>query len=161
MNYITVYEATKEPFPTAAFICFFSSILCITLFIIIKRNSVMAWVFTLLSLIIGVFLIIVGIWAVSDHKKEYIEILQKYKNGYYLTVEGEIEKFHPMPPEQHDSEHFYVNKVYFDLPSISPYGYSKCKNFGGDIKGNGQMVKIRYINYNDENVIMKLEIEYP
>jgi hypothetical protein len=161
MKYITIYEVTKETFPMAAFVCFLFSALCIAMFFLIKRNSFMAWIFTVLALIIGIFLIVVAFWALSDHQKQTNELLKTYQNGNYLSVEGKVENFHAKPPEGHDSEHFNIGEVYFDLPAPSSYGYSKCKNFGGDIKGDGQLVKIRYINYNGENVIMKLEIASP
>lgn len=81
-----------------------------------------------------------------------------YKNGNYEIVEGYVENFVPMPYEGHSYESFEINGVKFSYSDYSiTFGYNNAKSHGGVIDGNGQHLKLGYVNYNDENVIVYIE----
>lgn len=91
---------------------------------------------------------------------DYYNIQKIYNDRNLLIVEGEVEDFIPMELEGHSSESFTVNGVNFTYSrSVPTYGYHLAKVDGGYIKGNGQKIKIHYVNYNNNNLILKLEIE--
>lgn len=86
-------------------------------------------------------------------------IIDTYQKGNALTVEGEIENFHPMPEDLHDTESFTVDGVEFYYGSHNQeYFYSKCAFEGGYIKHNGQKVKLWYVVYNEENYIVRVDL---
>ena len=89
---------------------------------------------------------------------EYKNVTVEYKNGKYNTISGYVENFDPMPPHGHKEETFTINGVGFAYSDYSTIqGYNNAKSKGGVITGNGQHLKIRYINYNDSNRIMYIE----
>lgn len=91
---------------------------------------------------------------------DYYNIQKIYNDRNWLIVEGEVEDFIPMELEGHSSESFTVNGVNFTYSRSAPtYGYHLAKVDGGYIKGNGQKIRIHYVNYNNNNLILKLEIK--
>ena len=90
---------------------------------------------------------------------DYSFIKKSYHNNDYSVVEGVIENFIPMKIEGHSQESFIVNEIEFSYNRSNPtYGYHLPKIDGGHITGNGQYVKISYITYNSQNIIIKLEL---
>ena len=87
-------------------------------------------------------------------------IYKDYINGKYqiYTVEGLVSQFHPEPLSGHDTEHFYVENVYFEYSTGTTLPQPKTKVHGGQITGDGQNVRITYISYNSSALIVKLEI---
>ena len=92
--------------------------------------------------------------SLNMHKK----IAKQYEIGNYEIVEGLVENFEPMPYEGHGDESFEINGVEF---SYSDYrkicGYNNAKSHGGVIEGDGQHLKIGYIDYDKENIIVYIE----
>lgn len=88
----------------------------------------------------------------------YKNVVGAYKNGDYEIVEGYVQKFIPMPYEGHSDESFEINGVKFAYSDYSiQSGYNNAKSHGGVIKGNGQHLKIGYVSYNNENIIVYIE----
>ena len=98
--------------------------------------------------------VIMGVSAVKD----YQQVVVAYEEGNYKTVVGEVEKFTTMTPEGKGYETFEIDGVYFSYSdNIIHQGYRNSKTFGGVIKGDGQQLKIGYIEKNGENIIVYIE----
>ena len=105
---------------------------------------------------VGAFIaqIIMGLSAMN----EYQQIVVAYEEGNYQTVVGEVEKFTTMTSEGKGYETFEIDGVYFSYSdNIIHQGYRNSKTFGGVIKGDGQQLKIGYIETNSENIIVYIE----
>ena len=98
--------------------------------------------------------IIMGISAVND----YQQVVVAYEKGNYKTVAGEVENFCPMPYEGHGEESFDINGIYFSYSDfVVQQGYHNAKSHGGVISGDGQLLKIGYVEKNQENIIVYIE----
>ena len=84
-------------------------------------------------------------------------IVVAYQNGDYETVEGPVEDFSPRMLMEHGSETFTVDGVTFDCPTVREYGYDKTYGDGGVIRWNGQVVRIGYVTYKGEHVIVLIQ----
>ncbi len=86
----------------------------------------------------------------------YKETVVAYINGDYEIIEGYVQDF--IPYVQGRDESFTINNVSF---SYSDYdiqqGYNNTKSHGGVITGNGQHLRIGYVNYNCKNIIVYIE----
>ena len=87
-------------------------------------------------------------------------VYDEYKKGNYFTVEGEIVNYDTSVDiageTQYDS--FEVSGVVFFAPGgTTQWGYPFTQSDGSPLK-NGIKVKIRYVPYKYENVIMYLEL---
>lgn len=105
---------------------------------------------------IGIGIFLLSTIGMSMEHKEYKE---KLANDDVFVVEGYVEKFHPMPYEGHDTEHFEINGVHFEYSDYSiTNGYHKSAPHGGVITQNGQHLKIKYVidefEESNENVIL-------
>lgn len=103
---------------------------------------------------IGLF-VLVTIGMVMDH----MDYKQSLTSNNVRVVEGYVEKFHPMPYEGHDTEHFEINGVYFEYSDfVMGNGYHQATSHGGVIDGDGQYLKIKYIEEEydgiKENIIL-------
>ena len=101
-------------------------------------------------------LLVCGI-VITSQINMYQNIVVAYEEGRYMTVEGYVEDFTPMPAEGHAHETFQINGVLFDYSdNTALQGYNNTKVYGGVISSNGQHLKIRYIYYEpwDCNVIV-------
>lgn len=88
----------------------------------------------------------------------YKNVVGAYKTGDYEIVEGYVQNFIPMPYEGHSDESFEINGVKFTYSDYSTQsGYNNAKSHGGVIKGDGQHLKIGYVYYNNENIIVYIE----
>ena len=58
----------------------------------------------------GCILIIFLLNIMRGKTNNFIEIS---KDGRMKVVEGQVENFHPMPMDGHDTENFYVGGIYF------------------------------------------------
>ena len=87
------------------------------------------------------------------------KVYDEYIAGNYQEVEGYITDY-IIPredPPGNISDSFWVNDVYFVIPGFcSPWGYPLTQSEGGQLQ-EGMYVRIRYIPYKWENVIMKIE----
>lgn len=81
-----------------------------------------------------------------------------YYEGNYEIVEGYVENFIPRPVNGHAMETFSINGIKFSYSEgvIKP-GYRKTYYHGGCITGNGQQLKIGYINYGSDKAIIYIE----
>lgn len=91
----------------------------------------------------------------------YRKTVIAYRNDDYQIVEGYVENFDPMPYGGHKDETFEINGVKFGYSDYTiMIGYHNTKSHGGVIRDNGQYLKIGYIQYNNENIIVYIE-EFP
>lgn len=98
--------------------------------------------------------IIIGACAVRD----YQQIIVSYQAGDYETVEGPVAHFTPMPYEGHGLESFEIDGVYFEYSDyVIQQGYHNTRSHGGVISGDGQNLKIGYIELNKKNYIVYIE----
>ena len=98
--------------------------------------------------------IIMGVSAVKD----YQQVVVAYEEGNYKTVAGEVENFCPMPYAGHGEESFEINGIYFSYSDfIIQQGYHNAKSHGGVISADGQLLKIGYVEKNNENIIVYIE----
>ncbi|MBR5272881.1 MAG: hypothetical protein IKU25_05740 [Clostridia bacterium] len=96
--------------------------------------------------------------SIISHINMYKNVVGAYKTGDYEVVEGYVQNFIPMPYEGHAEESFEINGVKFAYSDyIIQSGYNNTKSHGGVIKGDGQYLKIGYVYYNDENIIVYIE----
>lgn len=90
----------------------------------------------------------------------YSETVGAYRSGEYMTVEGYVENFDPMPHSGHKNETFEINGVKFSYSdyNIRP-GYNNARSHGGVIRGDGQHLKIGYVYINESygNIIVYIE----
>lgn len=84
-------------------------------------------------------------------------VYNNYNNNNYNIVSGEVTMFIAGSSDYSKVESFYVNNVKFEYSNSNYCGYNKTKNEGGIITGNGQKLKIGYINYKSENIIVSIE----
>lgn len=114
-----------------------------------------AWFFSgLIAAVAFVAQIIMGASAVKD----YQQIVVAYQKGQYETVTGEVKNFTTMTPEGKGQEAFDIDGVHFSYSdSIVQQGYHNSKPFGGVIQGEGQKLKIGYVEKNGENTIVYIE----
>ena len=77
----------------------------------------------------------------------YSKMEKFYKQGKVKTVEGFVSNYSPMNIEDHDSnETFMIDSVAFSYSDyIAIDGYNNTCVNGGLICGNGQVIKIEYI----------------
>lgn len=81
-----------------------------------------------------------------------------YRNGDYQIVEGYVENFDPMLRGGHKYETFEINGVKFGYSDYTVMiGYHNTKSHGGVITHNGQYLKIGYVCYGNENIIVYIE----
>jgi hypothetical protein len=108
---------------------------------------------------------IVGLFSsilIASEISMYSKVVGAYERGDYQIVEGYVENFDPMPSNGHSKESFEINGVYF---SYSDYevrqGYHNAKSHGGVISGDGQYLKIGYVQpypfSRNDNVIVYIE----
>jgi len=110
----------------------------------------------------GIFISLVSLISITSEISMYTKVVGAYRRGEYEVVEGYVENFDPMPYEGHSNESFEINGVYF---SYSDYeiqqGYHNAKSHGGVISGDGQYLKIGYVQpypfSRNDNVIVYIE----
>ena len=90
---------------------------------------------------------------------EHQQVVVAYEEGNYQTVVGKVENFTTMtPPQGKGYETFEIDGVYFSYSdNIIHQGYRISKTFGGVVNGDGQQLKIGYVEKNGENIIVYIE----
>ena len=93
---------------------------------------------------------------------EYNNTVGAYRHGQYEIVKGYVENFDPMPYEGRGHESFEINGVLFSYSNYEiQQGYHNAKSHGGVISGNGQYLKIGYVQpyalSKERNVIVYIE----
>lgn len=109
----------------------------------------------------GIFVLVITVFIVVQKIDEYKKVAVAYDNDNYRIVEGYVKSFDPMPYSGHKHESFEVNDVRFEYSDFEvTIGYHNAKSHGGVIKGDGQYLKIGYVNYWSRNHIVYIE-EFP
>lgn len=117
----------------------------------IKIVKIICWCFALMALLDG----IVSTYMLYDMYKKTVVA---YQNDDYQIVEGYVENFDPMPYGGHKYETFEINGVKFKYADYRiMVGYHNAKSHGGVIKRDGQYLKIGYVRYGNENIIVYIE----
>ena len=83
-----------------------------------------------------------------------------YNSKNRKTVEGLVQNYHPAPAGGHQSESFTVEGVNFEFydNDLADPGYHTAAVNGGVIKAQ-EYVMLTYVNYYDNKVILKIEVE--
>ena len=115
--------------------------------------------FKWLGWIVGVFCFLLFVSILVAHIGDYSEKKNAINNDQVLVIEGYVEKYHAMPFEGHDTEHFEINGVYFEYSNFELYnGYNRPACYGGVVTENGQYLKIKYItDITGKNIILYIE----
>ena len=164
MRYTTIYEA--KPFYGVSWTFIVVVLLFIVLLILgiimCNKNPNGRIIDKLGPFIVDVVLLVVIISTIYSGLDSKIKVYDKFANGNYLTADGIIEKYEEIKGISNEIKYdqFQVNDVIFYVPSgTTCWGYPLKQSEGGVLKNNLK-VKIYYINYKYENVIMKLELEH-
>ncbi|MBQ3004499.1 MAG: hypothetical protein IJD88_01070 [Clostridia bacterium] len=116
--------------------------------------------------IAGIVVFVVCIGLFSLYTANIVILHQNYQtrleNDDVCVVEGYVEEFYPMPYEGHDTEHFYIDGVYFEYSDYNiTNGYHKTASHGGVITHNGQHLKIKFVEEEfdgvKQNIILQIE----
>ena len=107
-------------------------------------------------------LVFTGVFALMgvayiDQKREYEAVVLAYERGDYEVVEGPVENFIPQPREKHAAESFEIDGVVFKYPIGHHYGYDKTYYEGGVIRWEGKILRIGYIPYKGDNLIVLIQ----
>lgn len=117
----------------------------------------------LLALINTIVIVCLSVLLIVGYKSDLDEhqtVVEGYRNGNYLIVEGEVESFSPMSQFGHDCESFEVDGVQFSYSSyVKSFAYNQPLVEGGVITGNGQYVRIGYIEFDGVNHIVLIQSE--
>lgn len=156
--YKVVYEAKSFYGVNTAFAVFCAVVILMIILLLVFWKKVDVGVRCLISSVIAfmIFIISCQIYTAIDARNS---IYDEYKNGKYLLVEGTISNYtlaeegEPNLPDRFD-----VNGVEFQVPGFVSYWGYPLKRVNGGILENGINVRICYVSYKFENVIMKLEI---
>ena len=164
MDYKTVFEATEKSFEVFSLIPVIFVLVGLIIAINVIRNKPKSDPKRKKTIIIGfiisgfaLLLSLVTVPPALNAKKEAQRILD---NKEYKVIEGEIENFDPMPYDGHAEESFTVNGVYFEYSDYrSSLGYNNAASHGGVIKANGQEVRLSYVEIDNKNQILKIEVK--
>jgi hypothetical protein len=156
MKYNTIFEI--EPF----FIDTIHLIMCIFCLFLIgyviysfkKKLPIINKILSTVMLSVSIF---ITAYTISTSNTVALELYNMMKNNECEIVAGEVEEFHTPSIYGHDQESFFINNVYFKYSNSVEVGYSKTRNFGGVVTGNGQYLRITYVQIEEENVILKIE----
>ena len=123
----------------------------------LKRLRVGYWALILVGVV--AFSAIAGLMGMTyvSRKQEYDAIVVAYRNGDYEVIEGPVENLKPRPREGHAAESFEVGGVLFEYPIGYTYCYDKTYYEGGVFRWEGKNVRIGYITYKGDNLIVRIE----
>ena len=153
-----IYEAQLSYGINFPFIIFGIITVLLIVLLIVFRNKVDIGVKCLISLIIVFFLFIISCLVYSEVDAK-LGVYNKYKAGEYSVVEGTIQNYtfneDAFGDVKYDS--FSIEEQYFSVPGFaSCWGYP-LKRVDGGVLEDGLSVRICYIPYKCENIIMKIE----
>lgn len=157
MMYTTIYEAKPNYGISPIFIIF--TIICLiivrSLIKSFKTEELPARIFFVLCITTMLIVFMSTIYGYFDSK---ILVYGKYVNGSYSTIVGKIKNYEPNTDGSQLPDRFDVEDNNFFVPGFTTiWGYPLRQRDGGVLK-NGLNVRVCYIKYKFENVIMKLEI---
>ncbi|MCD7777384.1 MAG: hypothetical protein LUH47_02630, partial [Clostridiales bacterium] len=82
-----------------------------------------------------------------------IKIYSQYKSGNFTEVSGAVKNFQTSDTE----ESFTLDGVEFSYKNGKGKGYNLVQSQGGVIKGDSQLIYIRYVEFGDKKVICYIE----
>ena len=155
--YKVIYEA--KPFygvnPAFVILCVITVLITLILIALWRKFDIGSRFFFLFILIFFIFIISCQAYTSIDAKRK---VYDAYVAGECLKVQGVISDYtlaEEGQPNLPDS--FYVDGVEFSVPGfVSAWGYPLNRVNGGILE-DGMCVRICYIPYKFENVIMKIE----
>lgn len=152
-----LYEAELFYGINPAFIVFFIITIIMFTLLVVFRKRVDRGVRYFISFIIAFFVFILScqVYTAIDAKNK---VYDEYQSGNYLVVEGIISGYTTAEKGQANlPDYFCVDNVEFQVPGfVTSWGYPLKRDEGGVLE-NGMNVRICYIEYKFENVIMKIE----
>lgn len=159
MNYNVIFEIEPYFVDTIHIIMGFLCLLFVC-YVVYSFKNKLPVINKILSIVVLLVFIFITVFTLSTSNSVSLELYNMMKNGECEVISGEVENFHTPSFYGHDQESFYINNVYFEYSNSVEVGYSKTKVFGGVITGNGQQLRITYVNFEDQNVILKIEELY-
>ena len=156
--YKKIYEAT--PFygvhPAFVIFCVITFLIILLVIVFWKKVDTGVRCFTSAIIVFLLFIIFCQAYTSIDTK---CKVYNVYVAGEYLTVQGVISDYTLAEEGQLNlPDSFNVDGVEFSVPGfVSAWGYP-LKQVDGGVLEEGMYVRIRYIPYKFENVIMKIEI---
>jgi len=168
MEYITIYEYTPEATNLLQVAPLFIFILLGfgMVFYYMKSYSFLRQFLVFFGYLMGIIasimmiVMLVRIPEILSEERKFKNVIRQ-KN--YKVVEGKIERFSNYNESGHVFERFIVNEVRFEYSD-----YILGKGFNHTSKNNGPILKIHqedrrvrisYIRKDDDNLILKLEVE--
>ena len=155
--YKLIYESAPSygvAIPFAIF-CIITCLIFLLLIVLWRKFDIGSRLLISFILIFFIFIILCQIYTSFDAKRK---VYDAYIAGEYLMVHGIISDYtlaEEGQPNLPDS--FYVDGVEFSVPGfVSAWGYPLNRVNGGILE-DGMCVRICYIPYKFENVIMKIE----
>ncbi|MBQ9926745.1 MAG: hypothetical protein IJO65_02100 [Lachnospiraceae bacterium] len=99
-----------------------------------------------------------GVVTVISQTKMYRAVVGAYKSGNYQILEGYVENFVPYSRNPYHPESFELAGVQFEYDiAVAIPGYHDSPPQGDIIKRNGQHLRIGYVNYHGDNIIVYIE----
>ncbi|MGM9645336.1 MAG: hypothetical protein ACI3XS_01410 [Eubacteriales bacterium] len=159
MDYTVIYEAGMPNGISIPFIVIVLSFIAMTVWgIILFRNKSGSVKNKIFPFIVAAVLLIVIVACIVNFMSSYYNVWKAYTGGEGLVAEGTIENYEVVEGRS-EIDYFEVNGVEFSVPGYaSEFGYELRKS-DGSILDSGVKVRITYVKYKTENVIMKLEVE--
>ena len=112
---------------------------------------------TIMELLVLIVFFTTMIYTSAEQYLASRELFNTLNSNNCFVAEGMVDNFHTSTVFGHESEAFTINGIKFEYSNSIEPGYSKTKQFGGCIKGNGQLLKISYITIDEKNIILRIE----
>lgn len=153
-----IYEAKPYYGLNPAFVvfCIVTIIVAIILFAFWKKVDIGVRCFVSFIIVFFLFVICCQIYT-GIHS--WYNIYRAYVLGNYTIAEGTIDEYTFAEEGQPNlPDRFSVGGVCFQAPGfVSSWGYPLKSSDGGVLK-DGMVVRIHYVSYKYENVIMRIEL---
>lgn len=154
----TLYEAqNKSSFPWLILVV--GGLICIVLIFIAlshwKHKSIGEKLFIIVPIVV------IGIYLAWIYQCLTVpDFYSQYRNGEFQICEGVIEEYRPALVEGDAVDRFSVNGMSFLISDSPLYGYGyPLRQMDGGVLKEGMNVRICYIQYEFQNVIMRIEVE--
>ncbi len=110
----------------------------------IKKDYIFAKLFIPIFLLFG---LLISSFMTYSRTVSYLELKDILQNKTYKVIEGMVQNFQQMPYSGHQNESFEVNSIRFEYSDYTGnnYFFKNTKSHGGPITGEGQKVKIYYL----------------
>ena len=156
--YKEVYEAKPFYGVNPAFVIFCITALLAVLLVIVfwKKIDIGVRCLSIAIIVFMLFIVSCQVYTAIDAKHK---VYNAYIAGEYLTVQGVISDYTLAEEGQPNlPDRFYVDDIPFSVPGfVSAWGYP-LKHADGGILEDGMRVRIYYVPYKFENVIMRIEL---